>query len=202
MRSKAFPFVILIILLGLALLTPVGCGRQSGDKKEMAKAEKSAAEAALDGPGQTVQAFLEGVRRGDDETVKAMFTEKARTELARVGQNVAPRASDSTRFEVGQTQFSPADANVAYVPSMRIKTDAATGQPQRDEFVWALRNTPEGWRIAGMAITVEPGKPPEMVNFEDMGPQVAESRGETSTPGGQVDPGPSTALAPDAGARR
>lgn len=35
------------------------------------------------------------------------------------------------------------------------------------EIVWVLRRQAEGWRIAGMALELLPGQPPQFLNFED-----------------------------------
>jgi len=159
--------LVVVILWGLVLVAPIGCKGPDADEPKPAEAEPSDTSAKPSGPTETVYAFLEGARRGDDQAVKAMFTETARKELAQAGLNIAPKASDTARFDLGEVRISPTDENIAYVATRLTEVDIHNNQSHSEEVIWALRDTPEGWRIAGMLRTVFEGEPPWTFNFED-----------------------------------
>ena len=162
---------ILVVLLGFALLVPLGCGGPAKENKqpksqgEPQKNEPKEEMANLTGPAATVHEFLEAARRGDDQRVTALLTPTARTELPKYGLSAAPKASDTARFVLGEVQMP--NNEVAHVASRWIETDIETGQTHAEEATWLLRNVPEGWRVAGMARVIFPGEPPLLLNFED-----------------------------------
>jgi hypothetical protein len=119
----------------------------------------------LTGPAATVQAFLEGAKRGDDQAVAAMLTSEARTKMAEHKLPVAPAASDTARFELGEIQV-PSD-EIARVACRWIEMDMETGKTSTRDATYLLRNVPEGWRIAGVARIVFPNEPPLLLNYED-----------------------------------
>jgi hypothetical protein len=110
-----------------------------------------------------VREFLEAVRTGDDEKAAAMLTELARTKTAEQGIQVAPRGSDTAKYEVGEVEMLAADG--ARVAATWTDLDH-TGQAQTNRMQWMLRKQPEGWRIAGMAAEVFPGEAPLLLDFE------------------------------------
>lgn len=116
-------------------------------------------------PASAVFAFLDALRRGDDQKILAMYTARAREEVARVNQQFAPRGSDTAQFQVGEVEYiNEAGARVACT-----WTDLdQDGQPHTLEFLWMVRREPAGWRVAGMAATPFPGEPPVLLDFENL----------------------------------
>jgi hypothetical protein len=157
---------------GIALLAAIaaGCGKpssssDSGTPTSAAEAGNNAsgAKAEEGGPAEAVARFLEAVRTGNDEVAAQMFTPLARKRTAEMDIQIAPRGSDTARFEVGQIE--PVGDSGARVASKWTDLDK-NGQPRTDEIVWMVRREAEGWRVAGMAATVFEGEPPLLLDFE------------------------------------
>ncbi|NLX99080.1 MAG: hypothetical protein GXY83_23310 [Rhodopirellula sp.] len=120
-------------------------------------------EVALSPPAAATKEFLEAVRTGDDEKAAAMLTDLARTKTAEQQIQVAPRGSDTAKYEIGKVEMlTEGGARVA-----ATWTDLDhTGQPQTNQMLWMLRKEDVGWRIAGIAAEVFAGEPPLLLDFE------------------------------------
>jgi hypothetical protein len=108
--------------------------------------------------------FLEAVRTGDDHRAAAMLTAKARKKTSEMGMVIAPPGSDSARFTLGVVVLG--DKDTACVRSEWTDRDS-TGSLRTDPITWVLRREAGGWRISGMSVTVIPGEPPILLDFED-----------------------------------
>lgn len=108
--------------------------------------------------------FLEAVRTGDEKTAAAMLSAKARKKTAAMNMQVAPAGSDTASFRVGEVVLhgeGSACASCAW-------TDVDDfGKPCTERVTWALRRETGGWRVSGMLVSVVPGEPPILLNFED-----------------------------------
>lgn len=155
-------------LLSVPLLAvAVGCGDANKTNETAAQGTTNAGQAAAapeaGGPVEAVTQFLEAVRTGNDDVATKMFTPLARQKASELGIQVAPRGSDTARFEVGSVEMLGADgARVASKWSDLNKN----GQTRTDEITWMLRRETEGWRVAGMAAVVFEGEPPLLLDFE------------------------------------
>ncbi len=156
-----------VFVLGVA----VGCGdsAQNGQTtaqpaaQEAAGATTPSAAPEAGGPTEAVTQFLEAVRSGNDEVATKMFTPLARQKASELGIQVAPRGSDTARFEVGKVEMLGTDgARVASKWSDLNKN----GQTRTDDITWMLRHETEGWRVAGMAAVVFEGESPLLLDFE------------------------------------
>jgi hypothetical protein len=77
---------------------------------------------------------------------------------------VAPRGSDTAKFEVGKAKYLDPDG--ARVPCKWTDIDKE-GNSRTDEITWMLRKEPEGWRVAGMAAVIFEGEDPLLLDFEN-----------------------------------
>lgn len=168
-----------MLVLAFLPVAALGCGGSgdSGDNPspdnsetqgEAAAPSNDAQAAPIDTshPAGAVTAFLEALRKGDDEKVMAMYTARAR-EQAKFNEFFAPRGSDTAEFQVGQVQNLA--EHLARVATRWIDLDQ-NGERQSLDFVWLVRNEPEGWRLAGMEFKV-PGlddQPPVTLDFENL----------------------------------
>lgn len=116
-------------------------------------------------PERAVAAFLDAVRRGDDQVASSMFTPLAREKTAEMDIQVAPRGSDTAKFDVGEVQYLDEAQSGARVNSAWTDLDPE-GKPRTDDIVWMLRRGADGWRVAGMAAVVFDGEPPLLLDFE------------------------------------
>jgi hypothetical protein len=115
------------------------------------------------GPEQITAAFLEAVRKGDDQKVAGYLTPLARERTAAMEMVVAPPGSDTAKYQV---RAARASASEAQVPTEWTDLDT-DGLMHTDEIVWLLRQGPEGWRIWGMTSRVFEDQEPVTLNFEN-----------------------------------
>lgn len=116
-------------------------------------------------PERAVAVFLDAVRRGDDQVASSMFTPLAREKTAELDIQVAPRGSDTAKFDVGEVQYLDEAQTGARVKSAWTDLDPE-GKPRTDDIVWMLRRAADGWRVAGMAAVVFDGEDPLLLDFE------------------------------------
>ncbi|MGD9647725.1 MAG: hypothetical protein AB7U73_18580 [Pirellulales bacterium] len=164
MRHAAFAMytVLFAFLLGLA-----GCGQSSppaagGNTKGSAHAGDQSISAQH--AAQAVRDFLEAVRTGSDEKATGMLTPLARQKTAETSRAVAPPASDTAKYVVGEVEMLGPDA--AHVASNWTDLDEQ-GEPVTEVLLWIVHKCDEGWRIAGMAAKPFPDQDPLVLNFED-----------------------------------
>lgn len=135
-----------------------GCGKSDSTPAGAAGA------ADAEGPRKAVHEFLSAVKAGDDAKAAAMLTPTAREKTKAAGLDVAPPANDTATFKVGDVETVGDGA--AHVACELTDVDGQA-QPHTSKIVWVLRQEPEGWRIAGMAMKVFDDQPPVILNFED-----------------------------------
>jgi len=154
----------------------VGCGHSEKSPTSAAAAPVAAIGAAAGGttaagpqtptPKAAVSEFLQAFKLGNDEKASLMLTPLARKMVAQQHLAVAPRGSDTAKFEVGRVEKLGDDGARVYTTLTDVGDN---GQPQSDEIIWMVRHVDEGWRIAGVAAPVFKGEPPLLLNFEDEG---------------------------------
>lgn len=164
MRQRHGTFLALFALSAIGLS---GCGKTAGPTNDASASRAAAgnlATAGTDTPEAATAKFLEALRSGNDNDATAMLSETARKERAKIGQSVMPPASDTARFEVGKVE--PVAADIAQVAFTWIDLDE-NGKPQSSSALCRLRRESNGWRVAGVALTVFNGEPPLLLNFEN-----------------------------------
>lgn len=115
---------------------------------------------------RTVVAFLEAIRRGDDETARGLLSVAARTKTDELGLAVAPPVEDTATYTVKESEVVSEDGDIVHVGTTWTDTDA-DGFQTSDNVVWVVRLDPEGWRVVGMAMRIFDDLPPLLLNFED-----------------------------------
>ena len=146
-------------------------------------------------PTDIVSQFLDEIRRGgEDSRANALLTVRAQSELKRIGQTIQPIGSPNASFEVTRFELHPEDATAAMVHSVWSEPNAEGGNIASSQVVWALRQEQSGWRISGLAITIDPdAADPVVFNFED-GAQMAAMLSDPSSGNSEVS---SQAAAPE-----
>lgn len=166
------------VVLGAGL---VGCSSETPTAQQSPAADASATSgeqganqtssqaAAVPPPTDVVSRFLDQIRRGGAQTeAGALMTTKAQAECKRTGLVVQPLGSPETHFEVTRSEFVPGTKDAALVHSMLTEPPLQEGaEPASYQVVWALRLEPAGWRISGLALEVEAGQEPLVVDFEN-----------------------------------
>ncbi len=158
----------------------VGCGSETPTAQPTSEPAPTASAAAdavggapasadVPPPTDVVSRFLDQIRRGGDQTdAAALMTSKARAECQRTGLVLQPIGSPETHFEVTRSEPVPGSEDAALVHTLLVeppldgKSEAASYQ-----VVWALRREASGWRISGLALEIEAGQDPLVVDFEN-----------------------------------
>jgi hypothetical protein len=115
-------------------------------------------------PDYVLTVFLGALRTGDSATVESLLTTKARQELAKHQLSVDVVSAENATYQVRTPEILPTDPNGAHVSS--VWTEKFDDGEETYEIVWALRRQPDGWRLAGMAMELIPGKM-DFLNFEN-----------------------------------
>ena len=118
-------------------------------------------------PTDVVSQFLDQVRRGgDDSMAGTLLTERARSELKRVGLPIDPFGAPDAKYTVTRSEMVPGQDTAALVHSVWSDPNEDGGSAD-SEVVWLLVQESAGWRISGMAIQTTPGEEPMLIDFED-----------------------------------
>jgi hypothetical protein len=118
-------------------------------------------------PADIVSQFLDEIRRGGEDTLaNDLLTQKAQSELKRIGQSVQPIGSPDARFQVTRFEKMPDDNKSALVHSLWSEPNG-DGTSSQFQVVWAVHLEPAGWRISGLAMELEPGQAPMVIDFEN-----------------------------------
>jgi hypothetical protein len=176
-------------LAAFGLLVTIGCGSNAP------VAEKTAEQVAaqqIPSPENVVSQFLDEVRRGGDAAnANNLLTVRARQELKRIGQSIQPIGSPDARFTVTRAELVPGEENSALVHSVWSEP-GENGTSSDFQVVWAVEKESAGWRISGLAMELEQGKDPIIIDFEN-----AELMANLLAPPAQQAAAPSQAAAPD-----
>lgn len=184
LSSHCCVFGSIVVLAGITTTTLVGCGNSansgSADAGSAVPADNMPAVAsqittATLPPTDVVSQFLDLVRRGGgDSGASALLTAKAQSELNRIGRTVQPIGSPDAMFVVTRAESVPDSPDAKLVHSIwkepkgdNSADSANSGGILEYQVVWALQKEDNQWRISGLAMEIEPGQNPLIVNFED-----------------------------------
>lgn len=169
----------LLPLIGLPMI--VGCG--GNDASSTASAGPQGSQASQNGmaagatggsqvdplaaPKQTVAVFLDCLRRGDEATANSMLTTKARAELQKTAWAIQPLGTPEGKYTIGRAGFPYEDQKVVLV-ECKWKEPVAANEPELNmDIVCELYEDTDGWRIAGMAVTMSGEEEALVIDFED-----------------------------------
>lgn len=153
-------------LIGLVACIGCGPGPQVAEKPPTAAEATPARQASL-GPTDVVSQFLDEVRRGGkDSNANGLLTERAQSELSRIGRSVQPIGSPDAAFVVTRAELVPGEQDAALVHSIWSEPNG-DGSVSDFQVVWACRRETGQWRISGLAMEVVPDQDPVIVDFEN-----------------------------------
>jgi len=112
-------------------------------------------------PEQIVDSLLKSMKAGNKTGVASLLTNTARIETAKAGLDIQPPAMPNAAYKVLEAVLPPEDPGVAHVSSIWSEGE------DHFEIIWVLRQEPIGWRVAGMALTVDENQDPLFCNFEN-----------------------------------
>ena len=166
----------------LTFLFSVGCGTSTEVAQKSGSNDIAVAAApSIPSPTDVVSQFLDEVRRGGaDSNAGSFLTVKAQSELQRIGRTVQPIGSPDARFEVTRAESVPDTENSMLVQSVWSEPNP-NGTTSEFPVVWAVELEDSGWRISGLAMELEAGSNPVIIDFEN-GARMAQLLGEPSSP--------------------
>ncbi len=187
-RFQPMKSVSTYCLLATAVLGISGCG--SSAPSPVASGNGAAAPApATNGTPQvaeatnTVAQFLDAVRRGGETGgANQLLTSHAQEVLTQMGRTVQPIGSPDAVFTVTRAEAVPDTPGAALVHS--LWTEPVPGGTTKESYqvVWALEHEASGWRISGLAMDLEPGQEPMVVDFENATQMAALLNATEATP--------------------
>ena len=171
-----------MIQMSVLLCLSIGCGdsqqspqgngasgpaaqmRSDNGSQRVGKTEPG--ETGADQPNQVVSLFYQALRSGDDASIAALLTDRAREETAKSGLAIQSQASDSLSYTIGETDYVTESLDGAHVMSLWTEPDGEGGLVSTN-VIWVLRKQQDGWKISGMATPVAEGQLPLLFNFEN-----------------------------------
>lgn len=152
----------------LVLAASIGCGSSSQVAQQPSAQEVTATPTAtVASPTDVVSQFLDEIRRGgEDSNANELLTTRARAELQRIGQAIQPIGSPDARFLVTRAEKVPGEDASALVHSIWTEPNS-DGTKTDFQVVWAMQNENSQWRISGLAMELEPGADPMIIDFEN-----------------------------------
>ncbi len=165
-----------MIHLSAVLCLSVGCSdSQQAPQADASSSAPTQADSAgtttrpesADGrPDQVVSQFYQALRSGNNVSIEALLTDKAREETTKSGLSIQSQTSNSLEYEIGETDYVTENLDGAHVMSLWAEPDADGGLVST-EVIWVLRKQQNGWKISGMATAVAEGELPLLFNFEN-----------------------------------
>jgi len=169
--------------LGAALLaTPIGCGKQEvADTATSNTVAVAGTQISAEDAEAIVSQFLDRIRRGGDhQDAMALLTDRAQSELQRIGQVVQPIGSPDAQFQVTRSTPMPFDPSAGETPvngrlvhciwTEPAESDVA-GDPtdalQNYQVVWSVVLQGDQYRISGLILEMDPNQPPLILDFEN-----------------------------------
>lgn len=118
-------------------------------------------------PQQTVAMFLDSLRRGDEATLNSTLTVLARNELKKTAYVIQPLGTPDGQYKIGRLGFPYQDQTVALVECQWREPATAKEPELLMDIVCEVHQETDGWKIAGMAVTVAGENEPLVIDFED-----------------------------------
>lgn len=167
---------IALATLGLPLL--VGCGDAAKTEAPTAQQAAPAAaptesnvtvvkEGAETAPAETVAIFLDSLRKGDERAANGVLTSLARQEIAKTDYSIQPLGTPAGQYKIGRVGFPYAEKDVALVEC--TWTEPATDDTPAEvmDIVCEVHQDAEGWRIAGIGVTIPGTEQALVLDFEN-----------------------------------
>ena len=118
-------------------------------------------------PNEVVAAFLNAMRDGNSGIAAELLTDQARSETTKHHWPVQPPGAPSATYQIGDPTYVDATQQAIQIPCLWSEPDGAGGTVQF-QVTWLMRQGSSGWRVAGFATEIIPGKDPYYFNFEDI----------------------------------
>jgi len=155
------------VALSAATLATTGCGSSTPTATENKPANAAAATEDVSAATNVVAQFLDAIRRGGETGgANQMLTQHAQMVLQKLGRTVQPIGSPDAVFTVTRAESVPEAPGAALVHSTWTEP-TGDGKSESYQVVWALERENTNWKISGLAMDLQPGQEPMIVDFEN-----------------------------------
>lgn len=155
------------VALSAATLATTGCGSSTPTATENMPANAAAATEDVSAATNVVAQFLDAIRRGGETGgANQMLTQHAQMVLQKLGRTVQPIGSPDAVFTVTRAESVPEAPGAALVHSTWTEP-TGDGKSESYQVVWALERENTNWKISGLAMDLQPGQEPMIVDFEN-----------------------------------
>lgn len=162
--------------LGLPLM--VGCGdsgkpaaqtaQQAAPETAPTKSSVTVVSAGAEtAPAETVAIFLDSLRKGDERAANGVLTALARQELAKTDYSIQPLGTPAGQYKIGRVGFPYAEKDVALVECTWTEPATADIPAEVMDIVCEVHQDTEGWRIAGIGVTIPGTEQTLVLDFEN-----------------------------------
>lgn len=136
----------------------------SGEPSKPLTPKEAVAASNTASPDEVCRIFLDLLRTENTREAQKLFTRKAMSLTLRHDLPLSfPGAQDAT-VELGSAKFATSKQELCQV--MCTITDTVDGVESESELGWVLKKANDGWRICGMLLPLEEGKPMDFLSFE------------------------------------
>lgn len=140
---------------------------------------------------QIVAIFLDSLRRGDERAANGVLTDKALQELAKTDYTIQPLGTPEGQYQIGRVGYPYEDKTVALVECTWQEPATATDEAVIMDIVCEVHQEQNGWRIAGIGVTIPGTQEALVLDFEN----AASLQATIDAATGQTTPAQNTATA-------
>lgn len=162
--------------LGLPLF--IGCGESAKPTAPTAQQAPPAAapagnsvtvvsDGAETAPAETVAIFLDSLRKGDERAANGVLTSLARQELAKTDYSIQPLGTPAGQYKIGRVGFPYAEKDIALVECTWTEPATDSSPAEVMDIVCEVHQDTEGWRIAGIGVTIPGTEQALVLDFEN-----------------------------------
>lgn len=137
------------------------------DRTETVESPATAELAVADSDPQTVcRKFLNALQMGNRIAAENLLTRAALQVTGKAGLVLEPLGGPQSRFEVMEPRYATIKNEIAYVDCQI--TDLDNGVETSFAVSWVVKKQNNGWRISGLLMELEEGRPIKLVSFENL----------------------------------
>ena len=115
-------------------------------------------------PHKVCEALLKLLQEEDTVNAQHLFTREATAMMLRFDLPLAFPGEPDATFEVSPAKFATSKQEICQV--LCTISEEVDGRSTESEIGWMLKRSSAGWRVSGMLLPSEDGKPMDFLNFE------------------------------------
>lgn len=117
-------------------------------------------------PDRVCKMFVEYLTAGNRTMAEQLLTPAAFSVTTRAQLQLEPVGSPVAKYEMGPPMYATNKQQLCQVDCKII--DEVDGKTIQNDITWMCRRKKDGWRIAGMMVSIVPGQPKDFLSFENV----------------------------------